>query len=197
MLRLIIDEHIPLSLGQAVVAFAEEQGFDLDLVNVRDVGLDHTPDQVILEWAASEGRVVVTADVNTLVGFAYDRVRAGLPMAGVLVLRREVGTGASIEHLAMAACVREPGEMNDRVRNAAGESDPWSGQDSRCRDGIARFPWASLRNHRLRLVLLGDEPRYPSAVNVCDVGEPLHGRTLTVYSPGIRRGIIGRGVEKP
>ena len=70
MLSLVVDEHVPLSLSRAVVAYAAEQGFRLDLVNVRDVGLAHTPDPVILVWAAFAGRVMVTSDVNTLVGFA-------------------------------------------------------------------------------------------------------------------------------
>ena len=121
MLSLVIDEHVPPDLIRAVVALAAGQGFALDIVTVGEVGLDHTPDQRILEWAASEGRVVVTSDVNTLVGFAYDRVRAGLPMAGVLVLRREVGTKACIESLTMTACIRESDEMSDRIRYLPGD----------------------------------------------------------------------------
>jgi predicted nuclease of predicted toxin-antitoxin system len=121
MLSLVIDEHVPSDLIRAAVAVAASQGCALDLVTVREVGLAHTPDQRILEWAASEGRVVVTSDVNTLVGFAYDRVRTGLPMTGVLVLRREVGTKACIESLTMTACIREPDEMTDRVRYLPGD----------------------------------------------------------------------------
>ena len=120
MLSLVIDEHVPPDLIRAVAALAGTQGYVLDIVTVREVGLDRTLDQRILEWAASEGRVVVTSDVNTLVGFAYDRVRIGLAMAGILVMRSDISTRACIESLTMTACIREPDEMADRVRFVPG-----------------------------------------------------------------------------
>lgn len=36
----------------------------------------------VLEWAAQEGRIVVTHDVSTFADFAYERVAKGLPMPG-------------------------------------------------------------------------------------------------------------------
>ena len=56
MLSLVIDEHVPPDLIRAVAALAGTQGYVLDIVTVREVGLDRTPDQRILEWAVSEGR---------------------------------------------------------------------------------------------------------------------------------------------
>ena len=70
---------------------------DIDVVDVRDVGLSQTPDDVILQWAADNGRVVITHDVNTMRGLAEDRVRAGLPMPGVIVVLENVSYGAAIQ----------------------------------------------------------------------------------------------------
>lgn len=46
----------------------------LDLVRVPDVGLTEADDPAILAWAATEGRLVLTHDAATLIGFAYERV---------------------------------------------------------------------------------------------------------------------------
>jgi hypothetical protein len=60
---------------------------ELDLVRIRHVGLAAAADPVVLEWAAGEGRVLLTHDRATLLGFAYDRVGRGAPM-GRLTGRR-------------------------------------------------------------------------------------------------------------
>lgn len=56
----------------------------LDIVRVQDVGLSGADDATVLEWAAREGRVLLTHDVSTLTRYAYERVQAGKPMPGVL-----------------------------------------------------------------------------------------------------------------
>lgn len=61
---------------------------DVDVVRVQDVGLRMATDQAILDWAATEGRILVTQDIRTMPDFAYDRVNAGLAMPGVAVLGR-------------------------------------------------------------------------------------------------------------
>ena len=46
----------------------------IDLVRAVDVGLGGVEDPDVLAWAAAEGRIVLTHDVSTMVGFAYERV---------------------------------------------------------------------------------------------------------------------------
>jgi predicted nuclease of predicted toxin-antitoxin system len=79
MLRLLIDEDVH---GDIVDGLRLRQPA-LDLVRVQDVGLRHTPDPIILDWAAQQGRVVVSADKKTLAVNAWDRVAQGLPMPGM------------------------------------------------------------------------------------------------------------------
>ena len=62
----------------------------LDIVRVQDVGLRHAPDPIVLEWAAQEGRVLLTHDRNTVTKYAYERVIAGKPMPGVIEVDRLV-----------------------------------------------------------------------------------------------------------
>jgi predicted nuclease of predicted toxin-antitoxin system len=80
----------------------------LDLVRVQDIGLASVDDPTILEWAAREGRILLTHDVATMIRYAYERVRAGLPMPGVIEVSLAISTGRAIEDLLLIAeCSRE------------------------------------------------------------------------------------------
>ena len=87
----------------------------LDLVRVQDVGLRTADDAAILDWAATQGRVLITRDRKTLVGTAYQRVKAGLPMPGVIVFRHRLDIGRSIEEILTVALCSTEHEIKDRV----------------------------------------------------------------------------------
>jgi hypothetical protein len=65
--------------------------------------MDHRPDPIILAWAASNERVLVTGDLNTMVGFAWSRVQSGEPMPGVLALLENIGVGRVIDDILLVA----------------------------------------------------------------------------------------------
>lgn len=75
----------------------------LDVVRVQDAGLAGADDPAVLEWAASEGRILLTHDVATMIRYAYDRVRAGQLMPGVCEVQRRVPIGQAIEELLLIA----------------------------------------------------------------------------------------------
>jgi predicted nuclease of predicted toxin-antitoxin system len=52
---------------------------DVDIVRVQDVGLSGADDPDVLEWAARQGRVLVTHDVSTLSKYASERVQRESP----------------------------------------------------------------------------------------------------------------------
>jgi predicted nuclease of predicted toxin-antitoxin system len=83
MLRMVSDADFNGTLYRAL--FRELS--DLDLIRVQDVGLRTAEDPDILAWAASEGRILITHDRETMPGFAYERVQTGLAMPGVFVIR--------------------------------------------------------------------------------------------------------------
>jgi predicted nuclease of predicted toxin-antitoxin system len=89
---------------------------DIDLVRVQDVGLSGHPDPEVLEWAATAGRVLITQDVSTMVGFAWDRVKGGLPMPGVIVRGKGVTIRQAIDELALAASRGTADDFRDQVR---------------------------------------------------------------------------------
>ena len=47
---------------------------DIDLVRIQDVGLSGVDDPTVLEWAANEGRVLLSHDASTITRYAYERL---------------------------------------------------------------------------------------------------------------------------
>lgn len=80
-----------------------------------DVGLDHTLDPSILAWAAEQGRILITGDLNTMVGFAWARVRSAQSMHGVLALRENIGVGRVIDDILLVALCYAPAEIKSQV----------------------------------------------------------------------------------
>ena len=111
MLRLAADENF----RGRIVRGLRRRVPGLDLVRAQDAGLSGADDATVLEWAAREGRVLLTHDVRTLTAFAYARVRTGQPMPGVVEVGRRVPIGPAIEDLALLVEASLEGEWEGRV----------------------------------------------------------------------------------
>ena len=112
MLRLLADENF----NYDIVRGLQRQYPGIDIVRVQDVGLVGADDPTVLAWAASEGRIVITHDRKTLAGFAYDRVRAGLSMPGVIEVPLHLSIGQTIEELLMFVVASRDDEWEGQVR---------------------------------------------------------------------------------
>jgi hypothetical protein len=64
------------------------------------VGLHAVGDPEILQWAADEGRILISHDLKTIPGFAGERLIAGLPMPHVILLRSTVSIAQAIDDIA-------------------------------------------------------------------------------------------------
>jgi hypothetical protein len=111
MLRLVSDEDV----HDDIIRGLRRREPALDIVRVVDVGLDHTPDPIILEWSAGHDRILLTGDLNTMVGFAWARVRSGSPMPGVLALLENIGVGRVIDDILLIALCYPPEEIKNQV----------------------------------------------------------------------------------
>lgn len=80
------------------------------------MGLSGIEDPKILEWAAQEGRILLTHDVRTITHFAYARVKLGLPMPGILEVPRWLPVGQIIEEIALFALVSLENEYEGQVK---------------------------------------------------------------------------------
>ena len=87
----------------------------LDIVRVQDVGLRGADDPAILEWAANESRIVLTHDAATMTYYAYERVKAGLSMPGVIEVADDLPIGKVIKDILLLAEYSERGEWDGRV----------------------------------------------------------------------------------
>jgi len=111
MLRLVSDENFN---GDMVRGLFRRHA-ELDLVRVQDVGLMQTPDPDILEWAASEGRVLLSHDVSTVPPAAHQRVVDGKPLPGVFIVPERMPIGEAIDEILFLATDVEPDEWKDQV----------------------------------------------------------------------------------
>ncbi len=88
---------------------------EIDLVRVQDALPEGTPDLDVLAWAAAEGRILVSNDRSTMVGFAYRRVAAAQFVPGLIVTTNEQSIGSAINDiLLIAECMQEQ-EIQDQV----------------------------------------------------------------------------------
>lgn len=109
--RFLADENIDPDL----VLGLQRRVDGIDIVRVQEVGLRTLDDPTILQWAADEGRVLITRDIKTIPGFAGERLDAGLPMPGVLVLPPTVPMSAAIDDVSLIAAVTDAEEWAGRV----------------------------------------------------------------------------------
>ncbi len=103
MLQFLSDEDFNGDITRGVLKRAEV----IDWVRAQDVGLSNKDDSVLLAWAAEHGRMVVSHDVNTLIGHAVRRIENGEKMPGVVIVSQQLPTKRAIEDLVyIAACGR-------------------------------------------------------------------------------------------
>ena len=88
---------------------------DIDLLRAQDALPEGTPDPQVLAWAAAENRVLITNDRNTMVGFAYQRLAAGEPVAGLIATTNEQSIGSAIDDILIIAEYMPAEEIREQV----------------------------------------------------------------------------------
>ena len=111
MVRLASDENFNGDIVRGLRLRCPE----LDLVRVQDVGLEGADDPAVLAWAAENNRILLTHDRATMPDFAYARVVAGQPMAGVFVLNDRLPVRQAIDELLLVDAGSEQVEWVGRV----------------------------------------------------------------------------------
>jgi predicted nuclease of predicted toxin-antitoxin system len=111
MLRFLTDEdfHGPIVRG------LRARNPALELVRAQAVGLMGLSDADVLAWAAANQRVILSHDRNTMTAAAYARMKAGEPMAGLIVVDDRMTIGRAIDEILIADGCSEMDEWADRV----------------------------------------------------------------------------------
>ena len=111
-MKFLADENFDNSIVRGLI----RRQADIDITRVQDVGLSGADDPTVLEWAAQEGRILLTHDVATITRYAYERIAAGQPMPGVVEVTSGEPIGRVIEDiLVLLACSLE-GELEGQIQ---------------------------------------------------------------------------------
>lgn len=111
MIKLLADEN----LDNTIIRGLLRRNPDTDIVRVQDVGLSGEDDPIVLEWAAAEGRILLTHDVATITCYAYARLAENLFMPGVIEIPTNVSIGRVVEDLFMILECGTPKDLDGQI----------------------------------------------------------------------------------
>jgi predicted nuclease of predicted toxin-antitoxin system len=87
----------------------------LEFVRARDVGMSERPDAEVLAYAADNGFIVVSHDVNTMPSAAYARMSSYQRMLGLLMVKQSDLVGTIISCLIVIWSASEAEEWENQV----------------------------------------------------------------------------------
>ena len=111
MLRLLADENF----NNDILRGLRRRDTRINIVRVQDTPLYGAEDPLVLSWAAEENRVLLTHDAATITAYAYDRVRAGQSMPGVVEVNRSVPLRQAIDDILLLVQGSFPNEWEGQV----------------------------------------------------------------------------------
>jgi predicted nuclease of predicted toxin-antitoxin system len=112
MIRFLADENFNGRILRGLLRIRP----DIDVIRVQDTAIYQASDPDVLEWAAQEDRILLTHDIETLVGFANERIKAGQPMPGVIAVRDILPIGQVIDDLLTIAGASEKSDWESTVQ---------------------------------------------------------------------------------
>jgi hypothetical protein len=110
-MRLLLDENF----NHHILPGLKLRAPNLDFVIAQRTEFQGVEDSSLLEWAAASDRILVTHDIRTIPKYAYDRVAAGLPIPGVIVIPKTFPIGDAIEELLTIIECSEQNEYENQV----------------------------------------------------------------------------------
>ena len=102
-----LNEHIAIGVLRQEPA--------IDFLRVRDVGMSERSDQEILDFANTEGVLVVSHDVNTMPAAAYTRLAAGQSFPGLFMVQQSSPIASVIENLVLIWAASELEEWQNQI----------------------------------------------------------------------------------
>ena len=111
-MKFLADENFHGDMLRGILAAFPE----LDIVRVQGTHFSGAEDDKLLEEAARQGAILITHDVQTMTKFAHDRIRAGLPMPGVIEGAGKMPIGQAIDELLVMIGAGSPADFENQVR---------------------------------------------------------------------------------
>jgi predicted nuclease of predicted toxin-antitoxin system len=89
---------------------------DAEVLVVQESVYAGAPDEMVIQLAIEQNRVIVTGDRNTLIGAAASAMRGGKTLPGVVVVGSgRLSPGEAAEQLALLAVAAAPDELTNRI----------------------------------------------------------------------------------
>jgi hypothetical protein len=88
----------------------------LEFVRARDVGMSDRNDAEVLAFAAQNGFIVVSHDVNTMIGAARKCIDTGAGMNGLLMVQQTKSIAPVIESLVMIRSASDAEEWHGQIQ---------------------------------------------------------------------------------
>lgn len=111
MIQFLLDENFNGKIARGLRA----RNPDIDIVRVQDTEISGAYDPIVLEWAAKEGRILLTHDLDTMTKYAHERIEKGLPLAGVIFVRDTLPIAQVINDLLTIVGASEAREWENRT----------------------------------------------------------------------------------
>ena len=111
MVLLLIDEN----LNHRILRGLRRAAPALDYVIAQNLGLRGAVDPEVLARAADARRIVVSHDLRTIPKYAYERIKAGRPMPGVIAIPDALPIGQAIEELILIVECAQASDLENRV----------------------------------------------------------------------------------
>jgi len=102
-------------LNEHIIDGVQRREPAVEFIRVRDVDLEEKSDPEILQYAAENGLLVVSHDVNTMPAHARARLDAGKDMAGLFMARQFHPISPIIESLVLIWSASEAEEWHSQI----------------------------------------------------------------------------------
>lgn len=111
MLKLAADENFNGEIYRRL----KTQLPDLDIVRIQDTPLVGMVDEIMLEWVAQEGRLLLTHDEKSITPMFYERLNEGKVVPGIFMVRQQARADLVAEDVIMIVQITPYSEWADRI----------------------------------------------------------------------------------
>jgi hypothetical protein len=101
------------NLNNEIIRRLQNRLPDIDIVRIQDSPVYQQADDIMLEWCANEGRILITHDQRTMAGFVFATVAKGLLVSGVLIVPSREHFKEVVEDIALIIADNNEAEWRD------------------------------------------------------------------------------------
>ena len=102
-------------LNRAIVTGVQRREPALDFLTSNEAGIEGQGDPDVLEFAASQGRVLVSHDTSSMPVHFFDRLRSGRSSPGVFLVRQRAPVGQVVESILLVWSASAAGEWAGHI----------------------------------------------------------------------------------